>query len=104
MIQTVGVAYPDEILLSVADQMAHAGLGMPPVVERADSRQLVGLVTRFDLPEGRAKVLEDERQAERVLAMGRTCTNGTATGARSGPPVPERIGSLDGAMPRDPRS
>jgi hypothetical protein len=101
---TVGVASLDEMQQSVADQMAHAGLGMLRVVERADARQLVVLVTRFDLREGRATAPEDERRAERVLAMGGTCTNGTATGARRGPPALERIESLDGAMPRDPRS
>ncbi len=71
MITPVGVAYPDEILRTIADRMAHIGLGVLPVVDRADSSKFVGLVTQFDLLEARQKLLEEERKAERVLVLRR---------------------------------
>jgi CBS domain-containing protein len=107
MIAIVGVAYPDEILRSVADRMAHRSLGVLPVVERADARRLVGLVTQFDLLAARQKLLEEERHAERVLTMRRTDGNGTASdgavvGGNGRVPAPVRIEPLDGVMPTEP--
>jgi CIC family chloride channel protein len=65
------LAYPDEILRSVADRMASIGLGVLPVVDRADSGHLEGLLTEFDLLRARQKLLEEERHAERVLTLRR---------------------------------
>jgi hypothetical protein len=104
MIPTVGVTYPVEILRSVADRMAHAGHGMPPVVERADARHPAGPVNRFDFLEGCAEVLEDMRHTEGLLGLRGPCTDGTATVADNAPLAPMHIGSLDGAMPTHPRS
>ncbi len=36
MITPVALAYPDEILRTVADRMAQQGLGVLPVVDRAE--------------------------------------------------------------------
>jgi CIC family chloride channel protein len=71
MVPPAAVAYPDEILRNVADRMAGVGVGVLPVVDRADRSQLLGLVTEFDLLEARQKLLEEERHAERVLVMRR---------------------------------
>jgi predicted transcriptional regulator len=71
MMDAVGVAYPDEILRTVADRMAHEGLGVLPVVERAAPALLVGLITQFDLLQARQKLLQEERHAERVLRLRR---------------------------------
>jgi H+/Cl- antiporter ClcA/CBS domain-containing protein len=71
MLASVAFAHPDEILRTVADRMAHAGLGVLPVVERADSTKLVGLITQFDLLQARQRLLEEERLAERVLTLRR---------------------------------
>jgi H+/Cl- antiporter ClcA len=74
MIVPVAVAYPDEILRAVADRMAGLGLGVLPVVDRADSGHLDGLITQFDLLQARQKLLEEERHAERILTLRRVTT------------------------------
>ncbi|MGH9169448.1 MAG: chloride channel protein [Acidimicrobiales bacterium] len=74
MVPPASVAYPDEILRSVADRMAATGLGVLPVVDRADVGHLDGLVTQFDLLEARQKLLEEERRVERVLTLRRVRT------------------------------
>ncbi|MHB1784161.1 MAG: chloride channel protein, partial [Acidimicrobiales bacterium] len=74
MISSLVVAHPDEILRSVADRMAASGLGVLPVVDRADARHLAGLITQFDLFGARQKLLEEERHAERVLTLRRVHT------------------------------
>lgn len=71
MISSLVVAYPDEVLRSVADRMAASGFGVLPVVERDDTRRLKGLITQFDLLNARQKLLEEERRAERVLTLRR---------------------------------
>jgi H+/Cl- antiporter ClcA len=71
MLTPVGLAYPDEILRTIADRMAHVRLGVLPVVERSDPTRFVGLVTQFDLLDARQKLLEEERKAERVLLVRR---------------------------------
>ena len=71
MVAPTAVAYPDEILRVVADRMAALGVGVLPVVDRADPRHLDGLVTQFDLLDARQKLLEEERHAERVLTLRR---------------------------------
>jgi H+/Cl- antiporter ClcA len=69
MIPAMSVAYPDEILRSVADRMAAYGHGVLPVIDRSDSTRLEGLITQFDLLNARQKLLEEERHAERVLTL-----------------------------------
>jgi predicted transcriptional regulator len=71
MIAPTAIAYPDEILRSVADRMAALGLGVIPVVDRDDTGHLDGLITQFDLLAARQKLLEEERHAERVLRLRR---------------------------------
>jgi CBS domain-containing protein len=71
MLESVAYAHPDEILRTVADRMAHDGLGVLPVVDRAEKTQLVGLITQFDLLQARQRLLEEERLAERVLTLRR---------------------------------
>jgi CBS domain-containing protein len=71
MIAPTAIAYPDEILRSVADRMAALGLGVIPVVDRDDTGRLDGLITQFDLLAARQKLLEEERHAERVLRLRR---------------------------------
>ena len=69
MMKSFAVAYPDEILRTIADRMAGLGVGVLPVVGRADATRLQGLITQFDLLEARQKLLEEERHAERVLMV-----------------------------------
>ncbi len=90
MIAPVTVAYPDEILRPVADRMAALGLGIIPVVDRAQPDRLVGLVTQFDLLRARQKLLEEERRAERVLSLRRV------PGSQS-PPEEPAASSMDPA-------
>jgi chloride channel protein, CIC family len=71
MIAPTATAYPDEILRSVADRMAVVGVGVIPVVDRADRKRIRGLISQFDLLAARQKLLEEERHAERVLAVRR---------------------------------
>jgi CIC family chloride channel protein len=77
MVAPKAIAHPDEILRGVADRMASLGLGVLPVVDRADPGHFDGLVTQFDLLEARQKLLEEERHAERVLLLRRVRPGGT---------------------------
>jgi len=77
MIAPLAVAYPDEVLRSVADRMAALGLGVIPVVDRVDASHLEGLITQFDLLMARQKLLEEERRAERVLTLRRVTVRRT---------------------------
>src|SRR5690606_36115516 len=61
------VAYGDETLRSVADRMVAARVGVLPVVDRADPRRLLGLVSQYDLLRGRERLLTEERHRERVM-------------------------------------
>ena len=79
MVSSVVVAHPDEILRTVADRMAALGLGVIPVVERADSSHLAGLITQFDLLGARQKLLEEERHAERILTLRRVTVQGNGS-------------------------
>ena len=80
MIAPTAMAYPDEILRSVADRMAGLGVGVVPVVDRADTRHIHGLITQFDLLAARQKLLEEERNAERVLTLRRVAPRRLAAG------------------------
>jgi H+/Cl- antiporter ClcA len=87
MVAPVAVAYPDEILRTVADRMAALGVGVLPVVDRSDPARLDGLVTQFDLLQARERLLAEERHAERVLLLRRV------NGRDSSRPAPERAGA-----------
>jgi CBS domain-containing protein len=63
------VAYPDEVLRTVADRMAAAGVGIVPVVLREDPGALVGLIGASDLLRARQRLLIEEHLAERVLRV-----------------------------------
>ncbi|MGA2306422.1 MAG: chloride channel protein [Acidimicrobiales bacterium] len=101
MIAPLAVAYPDEVLRSVADRMAAHNVGVIPVVDRADPTFLLGLVTQFDLLTARQKLLEEERHAERVLTLRRVSLRPTsATPSPQSPVVPSDdvgpLASVDG--------
>jgi CIC family chloride channel protein len=70
MIAPAQIAFPDEVLRELADRMVALRLGALPVVDRADQRRLVGLITQFHLLAAREKLLVEERRAERVLELG----------------------------------
>lgn len=63
------VAYPDEPLRAVVYRMAETGLTQFPVVERNDTRSLVGLVSLRDLLRARERNWAEERQRERVIRV-----------------------------------
>jgi CIC family chloride channel protein len=65
----VVVAYPDEPLRVVADRMAERRLGVLPVVDREQPDHLSGIITQFDLLRARERLLEEERQRQRVLRV-----------------------------------
>ena len=65
----MAVAYPDEILRRSPTAWP-LGIGVLPVVDRADPRTSTA-VTQFDLLAARQKLLEEERHAERVLTLRR---------------------------------
>ena len=90
MIAPMAVAYPDEILRSVADRMAALGVGVIPVVDRADPARLDGLITQFDLLTARQKLLEEERHAERVLTLRRVSPRPTSATPSPGAPWCDR--------------
>jgi CBS domain-containing protein len=63
------VAYADEPLRVVVNRMADTGFTRLPVVDRENSRKLVGMVSLNDLLRARTRSLEEERQRERVLRI-----------------------------------
>jgi len=63
------VAYPDEPLRAVVYRMAETGFTRLPVVERDDSRKLLGMISLHDLLKARVRSLEEERHRERVLRL-----------------------------------
>jgi CIC family chloride channel protein len=63
------VAYPDESLRVVVYRMAETGFTRMPVVDRGDSRKLVGIVSLEDLLHARTRNLTEERTRERVLRI-----------------------------------
>ncbi len=63
------VAYPDEPLRVVVYRMAETGLTRMPVVDRGDSRKLVGIISLEDLLHARTRNLTEERERERVLRV-----------------------------------
>ncbi len=63
------VAYPDEPLRVVVYRMAEKSLTRFPVVDRADPRKLIGMISLSDLLAARTRNLEEERRRERVLRI-----------------------------------
>jgi CBS domain-containing protein len=63
------VAYEDEPLRLVVHRMAECGRTRLPVVQREDTRMLVGMISLNDLLQARTRMLEEERRRERVLRL-----------------------------------
>jgi CIC family chloride channel protein len=63
------VAYADEPLRLVVYRMAETGLTRLPVIEREETRTLVGMISLSDLLHARTRTLEEERRRERVLRI-----------------------------------
>jgi chloride channel protein, CIC family len=63
------VGYADEPLRAVVYRMAEEGVTRMPVVERDDSRKLLGMVALDDMLRARTRTLEEERHRERVLRL-----------------------------------
>jgi CBS domain-containing protein len=62
-------AYPDESLRVVVHRMAETGITRFPVVERGNSKKLLGIVSLDDLLKARVRNLEEERRRETVLPV-----------------------------------
>jgi len=62
-------AFPDEPLRVVVYRMAQTGFTQMPVVERQDSRKVVGIISLADLLQARARDLEQEHRRQRVLSL-----------------------------------
>jgi H+/Cl- antiporter ClcA/CBS domain-containing protein len=69
MVTRVITAFPDESLREVAERMALYGIGVLPVVDRANPEKLRGLITQFDLLKARERNLQEERTREQVLQL-----------------------------------
>jgi CBS domain-containing protein len=65
----VVVAYADEPLRVVVNRMAETGLTRLLVVNTAEGRKLVGIVSLEDLLRARSRNLTEERHRERVLRL-----------------------------------
>ena len=63
------VAYAEEPLRMVVNRMADTGVTRMPVVEKYDTRKLVGMVSLSDLLRARTRAMEEERKRERVLRI-----------------------------------
>jgi CBS domain-containing protein len=63
------VAYPDEPLRTIVQRMAETGLTHFPVVERGNSRRLLGMVSLEHLLRARALNLEAEHRRERIMRL-----------------------------------
>jgi H+/Cl- antiporter ClcA len=87
MHRDVAVAYTDEVLRTVASRMADLEIGAMPVVDRSEPTVVLGVVTEFELLEGRRRLLEEERKRERPLRH----TAAGAVLARSTRPVRRRV-------------
>lgn len=63
------VCYPDEPLRFVVYRMAEKGLTRFPVVERANPRKVIGMISLTDLLKARALALQEETRREKVLHL-----------------------------------
>lgn len=71
MLRAPRCAYRDETLRELAYRMADLQLSSMPVVDRDAPTRVLGLVAVEDLLEGRLRDLQEERDPERVLSLGR---------------------------------
>jgi H+/Cl- antiporter ClcA len=69
MVKDPVVAHPDEPLRVVVHRMAETGLTRFPVIDRGESRKLVGVIGLRDLLSARTRNLAEERDRERVLRV-----------------------------------
>jgi CBS domain-containing protein len=65
----VVTAFPDEPLRLIVYRMAETGRTRMPVVERENSRKVVGMISLADLLRARTRDLEQERRRERILRL-----------------------------------
>jgi chloride channel protein, CIC family len=81
------VAYPDEVLRTVATRMADHELGALPVIERNGSHAVLGIITEFELLSGRRRQLVEERHRERPFRLRppRTPSRGHVPSSRIAP-------------------
>ena len=63
------VAFADESLRAVVYRMAESGFTRLPVVDRADKKRLIGMVSLVDLLSARGRNLDEERTRKRVLHL-----------------------------------
>lgn len=68
-IKTPIVAYPNEPLRLVIYRMAETGWTRFPVVSPDHPGELLGLISLYDLLQGRVRALEDERRRQRTLEI-----------------------------------
>jgi H+/Cl- antiporter ClcA/CBS domain-containing protein len=68
-IRTPIVTHADQTLREVAVAMAANEVDKMPVVDRADTNRLIGLITLTQLLEGRLRDLQEARHPERVLRL-----------------------------------
>lgn len=66
--QNLIVSYPDEILYEAADKMLHKNIGRLLVVERQDTKKLIGYLGRAGIMAARLKEYEEENLREKGLA------------------------------------
>ncbi len=69
IVRDPSVAFVDEPLAQVAFRMAETGFTRLPVLERGETRRVVGIVSLADLLRARSRVLEEERVRERVIRL-----------------------------------
>lgn len=81
----------DEPLRVVAYRMAESGYTRLPVVERPNSRKLVGMVSLADLLKARTRNLQEESRRERVLHLRTLFLGGQAAQTRE-----EKIAPVNG--------
>jgi CBS domain-containing protein len=63
------VAHPDESLRVVVYRMAETGVTRLPVLERGNSRKLLGMISLRDLLQARVRNLEAEQRRERIFPL-----------------------------------
>jgi CBS domain-containing protein len=63
------VAFPDESLRAIVYRMSESGFTRLPVVDRADDKRLLGMVSLADLLRARTRNLEEERTRERIFHL-----------------------------------
>ncbi len=65
------VIYDDSSLREAADQMVREKVGRLPVVQRSDTRKVVGIITRSDLLGAHAGRLASEQRSEPIMEVPR---------------------------------